>query len=131
MKRTANAIFSPVLLTIAVSSGFLQTETWAESKTLRGWLTDEACARGRAAGGKYTGGNPECARKCVAEGKKIVLALPEEKKLLVVANRETAKSNVGNYVEVTGNVDGETVQISSLTMLREGVAMCAAPRKKN
>ncbi len=104
----------------------------AEGKTVRGWLTDAACAHGRANGGKFTGGNPDCAKKCVAEGSKIVLALPDQKKLLVVTNPETAKSNVGNFIEATGTIDAEsgTIEIRSLKMLEEGRAICALPGKK-
>ena len=103
-----------------------------EARTIRGWLSDEACARGRATSGTYTNTNPECARKCVAEGKKIVLIAPDEKKVLTVANQDIAKSNVGNYVEVKGTIDtkNETVAIEALKMLEEGRAMCSAPRKK-
>ena len=110
---------------LCLPAAFPQTKT-----PLRGWLTDEGCARGRANGDNYTGGNPDCARRCVAEGKRIVLALPDEKMLLVVANPEVAKDNVGNYVEVDGTVDADTVRIRSVKMLQEGAAACAAPSKK-
>jgi len=113
------------LLALCLASGFSQA-----GPSFRGWLTDEACARGRAAGDKYTGGNPDCARRCVAEGQRIVLALPQEKRLLVVANPELAKGNVGNYVEVDGAVDADTIRLRSVRMLEEGVAACAAPRDK-
>jgi hypothetical protein len=121
-------LFSYTLLAatlLCLPSGFPQTKT-----PLRGWLTDEGCARGRANGDNYSGGNPDCARRCVAEGKRIVLALPEEKMLLVVANPEVAKDNVGNYVEVDGAVDADSIRIRSVKMLQEGVASCAAPKEK-
>ena len=103
-----------------------------EAQTIQGWLSDEACARSRATSGTYTNTNPECARKCVAEGKKIVLIAPEERKVLAVTNQDMAKSNVGNYVEVKGTIDtkNETVEIKALKMLEEGRAACSAPRKK-
>ena len=104
----------------------------AQTRTIRGWFSDEACARGRANSGTYTNTNPECARRCVAEGKKIVLIAPDEKKVLTVANQDIAKSNVGNEVEVSGTIDAksETVEIKSVKLLEVGHATCSAPRKK-
>jgi len=104
----------------------------AQTRTIRGWLSDEACARGRANSGTYTNTNPECARKCVAEGKKIVLIAPDEKRVLTVVNQDVAKSNVGNEVEVSGTIDikNETVEIKSVKLLEEGHASCSAPRQK-
>jgi hypothetical protein len=94
--------------------------------TLRGWLSDEQCARARASGGTYTGTNPECANRCVGEGKKVVLILPEQKEILLITNREIAKKNVGDYVEVTGNIihENSSLHISTLKMLEHGRAMC-------
>lgn len=102
----------------------------AQSLTMRGWLSDEQCARGRAGSGVYTGTNPDCARQCVEKGAKIVLIVPDRKRVLNIANQAAAKSNIGNYVEVTGEVDPETtaLHINSLKMLTEGSAMCDRPR---
>lgn len=133
MKTTAQSrLFGFMALAAITMAAASQSGAQAQSATMRGWLTDEACARGRANSGKFTGGNPDCARKCVAKGEKIVLAVPEEKKLLLVANPELAKSNVGNYVEIAGaiNAQAQTVEIKSVTLLEEGRATCALPRKK-
>src|SRR5213593_4157766 len=130
MRTSATLNFTAALLALAGLSLFFALEQRAAAqarvKTIRGWLTDAACARGRANGGKFTGGNPDCARKCVAEGSKIVLALPDQKKLLVVTNPETANSNVGNFIEATGTIDAEsgTIEIKSLKLLEEGRATC-------
>src|SRR5688572_7747478 len=104
----------------------------AQTETIRGWLSDEGCARGRAKSGTFTNTNPECARKCVAEGKRIVLIAPDERKVLIVANQDIAKSNVGNEVEVSGTIDvkSETVEIKSVKLLEVGHATCSAPSKK-
>ncbi len=104
----------------------------AAGSALRGWLSDEGCARGRASDGVYTGTNPDCARQCVAKGAKIVLILPEEKCLLIVENQGAAKSNVGNYVEVSGSINSQaaTIHIDSLKLIEAGKAMCGIPPKK-
>jgi hypothetical protein len=98
--------------------------------TLRGWLSDEQCAHARATGGIYTGTNPECANRCVGEGKNVVLILPEQKEILLITNQEIAKKNVGDYVEVTGNIlhDNSSLHISTLKLLEHGRAMCDVPK---
>jgi hypothetical protein len=102
----------------------------AQSTKLRGWLSDEQCARGRANGGVYTGTNPDCAKQCVAKGAKIVLIVPDQERVLNIANQAAAKSHIGNYVEVTGDVDRETksLHIDSIKMLAEGRAKCDLPK---
>lgn len=103
-----------------------------EKSVLRGWLSDEGCAGGRASDGIYTGTNPDCAKKCVADGKKIVLVDPERKRLLTLANQEAAKDRVGDYVEVSGELDAQakSLRIESLKLLEKGRAMCDVPAKK-
>ncbi len=97
-----------------------------ENKTLRGWLSDEACARGRAAGGVFTGTNPECAKRCVEEGKKIVFIDPDSRRVVDISNQDAARGNIGDEVEVAGSVDSGTkvLQINSLKLIARGVAEC-------
>jgi hypothetical protein len=103
-----------------------------DKSVLRGWLSDEACASGRAKSGAYTGTNPDCAKKCVSEGKKIVFVDPDHKRLLSIANQDVAKERVGDYVEISGDLDeqGKTLHIDSLKLLEKGRAMCDVPVKK-
>jgi hypothetical protein len=103
-----------------------------QPEVLRGWLSDEQCANGRAQSGAFTGTNPDCAKKCVNEGKKIVLVDPEGKRVLVLVNQEIGKSHIGDYVEITGEVDakGMTIHADSLKFLEKGAAMCGAKPKK-
>jgi hypothetical protein len=110
----------------------------AGGKTSRGWLSDEQCAGGRAAGGIFTSTNPECAKQCVAKGAKIVLIVPDTKEVLAIENQDAAKDHVGDYVEVTGNIEtiGKTpssakaFHIDTLKMITKGAAMCGIPKKK-
>lgn len=104
-----------------------------QGQALRGWLSDEQCAQGRANGGVYTGTNPDCAKQCVAKGAKVVLIVPDQKRILNIANQEVAKNNVGDYVEVTGNIDrqNQVVRIDSLKMITQGRAKCDLPKKGN
>ena len=103
-----------------------------EKTALRGWLSDEGCGSGRARDGIYTGTNPECAKKCVREGKKIVFLDPDHKRLLTIANQDAAKENIGDFVEIAGSLDEKTMtlRIESLKLLEKGRAMCGIPPKK-
>jgi hypothetical protein len=117
------------LVTIALA---MPPRTTSKTEVVRGWLSDEQCAKGRAEGGTYTATNPSCAKECVAKGKKIVLVDPRGKRILVISNPEIAKKNVGDEVEITGQVDAQdkTLHADSLKFLEKGSAMCAAPAKK-
>ena len=123
--RTANSVAIFFVLT--------PTMLFAGDKSiLRGWLSDEGCAGGRAKSGAYTGTNPDCAKKCVSEGKKIVFVDPDHKRLLSIANQDVAKERVGDYVEISADLDeqGKTLHIDSLKLVEKGRAMCDVPVKK-
>ena len=96
------------------------------AETLRGWVSDEQCARGRAGDGLYTGTNPDCARTCIAKGIKTVLIDSDHKRILVVDNPTTVKENIGDYVEIEGSLDSSSnlVHVSSYKMIEKGAAMC-------
>lgn len=104
-----------------------------EKTELRGWLSDEGCASGRASGGLYTGTNPDCAKKCVREGKKTVLVEQDHKRLLTIENPDAATEHVGDYVEITGdlNAQAKALRIDSLKLLEKGRATCGVPKKKS
>ena len=114
-------------------SGVAQQSASVSESSIRGWLSDEQCARGRAEGGAYTATNPRCAKECVAKGKKVVLIDPERKQVFTVTNQSLAKKNVGDYVEIVGQTDlnAKTIRISSLKMLEGGTASCGRPQLKN
>lgn len=96
------------------------------AEALRGWVSDEQCARGRASDGIYTGTNPDCAKTCIAKGVKTVLIDSDHKRILVVDNPATVKDNIGDYVEIQGSLDSSSklVHVSSYKMIEKGSAMC-------
>ena len=110
--------------------GVTLTQAGTETRTLRGWLSDEGCARGRATAGVYTGTNPECAKRCVAEGKKIVFIDPNARRVLDISNQDAARDNIGDEVAIIGVVDPgkAAVDINSLRLISQGVAMCTRPK---
>ena len=94
------------------------------------WLSDEQCARGRAEGGVLCRHELRLRQAMLLRSVKIVLIVPDQKRVLNIANQAAAKNNVGDYVEVTGELQpGPTaLRIASLKMLTEGRAMCDRPQ---
>jgi hypothetical protein len=113
--------------------GLAQQNAPQPETAIRGWLSDEGCARGRAESGTFTATNPRCARECVAKGKKIVLIDPDRKMIFEIANQNLARKNIGDYVEIAGQMDlpAKTVRIASLRMVTRGTASCERPKLSN
>lgn len=119
------------IIALSFLAGFVPAR--ANNEVLRGWLSDEQCARGRAEGGRFTATNPDCAHKCVGEGKKIVFVDPASKRVLTLVDQAEAEKNLGNYVEISGSVDSakRTLRADSITFLDQARPMCEVPTKKN
>ena len=79
-----------VLMTVIYTAAASAESAAAEDHTLRGWLSDEQCARARASSGVYTGTNPDCAKNCVGKGTKIVL-IDADRKVIVAIGNHSAK----------------------------------------
>ena len=125
------SLVPPFFLILAIT--FLpEMNARGQNSVVRGWLSDEGCASGRAHSGIYTATNPDCAKKCVREGKRIVLVDPDHKRLLTILNGDAATERVGDYVEISGDLDEQagTLHIESLKFLEKGRAKCDPPQKK-
>jgi len=81
----------------------------------------------------FTGTNPDCARQCVAKGEKIVLIDPNGKWVLLLANQDRAKSHVGDFVEIIGEVNLQAMKVhaDSLKFLEKDAAVFGAKPKKS
>jgi hypothetical protein len=121
-----------LFLTCSILLGYpMFGSTEPTKEVVQGWLSDSHCAKERAKGGAYTATNADCAKKCVAQGKKIVLIDPDHKKIVDIANQDAVKNNVGDYVELNGSVDGkDMLHVDSLKFLDKNRAMCGVPEKK-
>ncbi len=116
---------------LALCACGLGQKTVSQPETnMRGWLSDAGCARGREESDTFTATNPECARQCVAQGKKIVLIDPERKMIFEIVNQRPAKNNIGDYVRIAGQMDwpARTLRIASLKILARGTAGCDRPK---
>ena len=99
----------------------------AQPVTLKGFLSDESCARARAEGGLYTGTSAECAKRCVAEGKKIVFIDPKGRRVLHIENQEAVRKDLGEEVEINGTMDSpnRAVHVNSIKFVAHVPAMCS------
>jgi len=60
-----------------------------------------------------------------------VLVDPNHKRLLTIVNQDAATKLVGDYVEISGDLDEDarTLHIESLKLIEKGRAMCDVPPK--
>ena len=86
----------------------------SKAKTLKGWVTDSACA---ARGDKMCGN-----KEHVAQGVKLVLVTDGDNKAWTVANPETVADHQGHHVKVKAIADEEkgTVNVQEVRMLKQG-----------
>lgn len=116
-------LFGTILMLVATSFA---------ANTYTGWVSDAQCAGSRARSGTFTATNPACARKCVKEGKSVVLVSEELRKVFTIENPDTLKSQVGNKVRVSATApkDG-SLYIQTVEFVEEGHPECGRkPLKK-
>jgi len=105
---------------------------FASDAVYTGWVSDSGCALARASSGKYTPTNPDCARRCVKEGKSIVLIDPETKTVFSIENPTALQSQVGNKVRVYGRRTGTRVlHVERVVFIEESNPECERPPLKN
>ena len=97
-----------------------------------GYVSDSGCALARASGGAYTPTNPDCARRCIKQGKSIVLIIPEKKAVLRIDNPAQLQAQVGNKVQVYGESTGpQRLRVDKVVFLEEEHPECERPPLKN
>lgn len=103
----------------------------ADSVTITGWLSDEACATARAKSGTYTATNPDCAQECIRKGERMVLIAEREKAVYMIDNPEVARYHFAEHLRVSGTIDrtSNSLHVISLQDLGDyqGPA-CARPK---
>jgi hypothetical protein len=110
----------------------LTSNVFAAEETYVGWVSDSGCALARASAGKYTATDPECARRCVKEGKRVVLISQEKKSVFTIDNPEALKLQVGNKVRVTASSTGaHLLHISKVVSSEESHPECERPTLKD
>jgi hypothetical protein len=108
MKKTT-VVFFALLALMAVLASAGTKGTWT------GWVTDEHCgAKGASADHKA------CAEKCLTQGGKLVFYNSGDKKIYSLDKQDVAKANLGQEVQVTGEVDGKAIKVESITAAKAG-----------
>ena len=112
-----------MLISIVLSGALLCSagSSASASRTIRGWFSDESCARQKVDAGKIEPTKTDCARKCLEKGVKLVFISETDKKLFIVSNPENFKANIGSYVELTGTTNDadQTIRIDSVKKLAD------------
>lgn len=110
---------------------FLASSPFAAETTYVGWVSDSGCALARASAGKFTATNPDCARRCVKQGKSVVLISQDLKKVFTIENPGVLQSQIGNKVRVSANPTGaHSLHINEVTFLEESNPECERPALK-
>lgn len=101
MKKSAIFVTLTVLALLLVPA--LQAATWT------GWITDAACAA--------KGNNAEhkaCALRCAGRGEKLVFYNNADQKIYALDKQDEAKAHLGYEVNVTGELDGDSIKVTSI-----------------
>src|SRR6516225_8158215 len=102
-----------LLLRVAVlvlAAGVSLASPKAGSQTFVGSVSDSMC------GVKHMmpGGDKACAEACVKAGAKYVLADAARNKVYNLSDQKKAAAYSGEKVKVTGTLDGDTIQVTSI-----------------
>jgi hypothetical protein len=101
-----------------------------KERTLHGWFVDEACTRGRVAVGTIEPDNPDCAKRCVKEGSKLMFLSETDKALFEVKDPSIQVENIGFYLEITGSTSDKVLTVNSVKKLAALNSMCENPHAK-
>ena len=108
-------IFASVFVFVFASAAFLDLYAAAGGgkRTFTGEVGDAMCGR------KHMEGEPaaQCTRACVAHGSKFALVVGDKIYTLETADKaalDTLDKQAGKAATVTGTLDGDTIQVSSV-----------------
>ena len=123
---------SILALTVCCAAMLPMAHAADNNRTMKGWFVDEACTRGRVAQGRIEPDNPECAKRCVKEGSKLMFMSESDKALFEVQEPASQVKNIGYYVEITGSTDSKKMlTVNAVKQLGEVGDLCRRPKLKN
>lgn len=85
-----------------------------KAQSVKGWITDAKCAKLGKSGAEHAG----CAEKCIKGGEAAVL-VTDGKKVLTIDNGDAVKGHEGQHVSVKGHVNGDSIHVDSVSMLKQ------------
>ena len=95
----------------AASVGFAAPQTApSATKSWHGYVTDSKCAMNAKART-----DSACVKKCVDGGDKYVLYDTATKKVYQLDPQTMVADHPGHHVSVSGTLDGDTIQVQSIT----------------
>ena len=108
--RTKNA--GILLLSLLMIVGLSVSTAFAAGKTYTGTVSDAMC------GAKHMGSAAECTRACVKKGSKYALVVGDKVYTLETSDKaalDKLNDLAGAKAKVTGEVDGTTIAVKSVT----------------
>ena len=98
MKRFASALAAATIALAGIATASAGDKAAASTTTIKGWIVDEYCGAKNA-----NAAGTDCAKKCIKDGAKAVLAA--DGKTYGLSNQKLATAHAGHEVEVTGTLD--------------------------
>jgi len=100
-----------IFLAMALAAFMIPAAFAASTKgAWNGWVSDAKCGASKI--------DADCVKKCEEAGSPLVFVSDKDKSVLQVANQDALKGHEGHHVRVKGSVDGDTLTVSSVTMLK-------------
>ena len=100
------------ILLAAVAATLMTTSGLAASMkgSWTGWVSDAKCGASKI--------DADCVKKCEDAGSPLVFVNDKDKSVLQVSNQDTLKGHEGHHVKVKGSVDGDTLTVTSVSMMK-------------
>lgn len=115
MKKIGLSLVAVAFCVACVMAG---TSRPAADDNVRGWVIDTKCS----ANPKMLG-NVECAKKCEADGAKLVIVADKDKHIYTVDNQDALQGHEGHHVSIDGKLDGDNLHVDKVTMLSQAKPM--------
>lgn len=116
MKKNLACIFLTILLAVTLCAakggdkGPKPTPKAADKTTIDAWISDDRCGANV---------DPDCSKKCLEEGAKVVVVNTKDKTVIPVANQMSVKGFVGQHVTVTGTMKDGKLTVASVKPIKK------------
>jgi len=104
MKRTFLGVTAAVLISASAFAAPMKG-TW------NGWVSDAKCGASKI--------DATCVKTCEDAGSPLVFVSDKDKSVLQVSNQDVLKGHEGHHIKVKGTVDGDTMTITSVSMMKD------------
>ena len=84
--------------------------------SMTGWISDAACSSGNAGA---EAAKRDCAKRCIEGGEAPVFVDDKDSKVYKLVNAPSAKALLERKVVVSGNVKGDTIEVTSIDYVKK------------